>query len=336
MEYRDYPILILDDERDIVQGFRFQFQKDFTIFTAITPDAAFDILGNQSVAVVVSDQRMPKMNGVDFLGAVLKMDSQIVRILLTGYTDMQVAIRAINIAEIFRYVEKPYDSEDMRRTLRMAIEKYVMQRERLEKQKLIFRVNSLFYASITTLTAALDSQTGPDPHHARRVSQLAVHLGLALHLPPTQLGELELAAMFHDIGKLGIPDKILQKQGHLNEPEQQIMNEHPTIGAKILQTIKGLQGLAPVLLHHHECFNGQGYPSGLKGQNIPLYARIITLADSYDLLTSGNPGGHKNAIKELIRQAGDKFDPRLVKLLEQTTKQGLDLDKIPSYYQYCL
>jgi len=130
------------------------------------------------------------------------------------------------------------------------------------------------------------------------------------------LDKLEISALFHDIGKLGVPDSILLKPGKLDELEFQKIKEHPTIGVNILKNIEFLKGSFPIILHHHERYAGNGYPDGISGKDIPLEARILCVADTYDAMTSDRPYRkalpHEEAVAEIIRFKGSQFDPEIV------------------------
>ena len=153
--------------------------------------------------------------------------------------------------------------------------------------------------------------------HSIRVAEYSVLLGSELGFTQEQLRELELAALFHDIGKIGIPDHVLLKPARLSKAEFEIMKSHPVRSAKILEKISAFEKILPGIKHHHERFDGLGYPDGLKGDEIPLYARIILIADTYDAMTSTRPYrlalDRKIAFEELERCSGTQFDEKLVK-----------------------
>jgi len=173
-----------------------------------------------------------------------------------------------------------------------------------------------YVSTVKVLAAAIDARDPYTLGHSTRVSQLSVKIGEALGLPRRELEDLEVASLFHDVGKLKTPDYVLQKEGPLNPLEHREMSEHSEHGAAILSRAKSLQKYIPAVRHHHEWFNGEGYPDGLRAEDIPLHAAIITVADSYDAMTTSRPYkipcAPEEALRELNRYAGKQFDPRIV------------------------
>jgi diguanylate cyclase (GGDEF)-like protein/putative nucleotidyltransferase with HDIG domain len=171
---------------------------------------------------------------------------------------------------------------------------------------------------IYALAATVDAKDHYTYGHSKKVSEYAVTTAEALGLPADRVATVRAAALLHDIGKIGVPDSILNKQGPLTSEEWEPIKEHPQLGVEILRHVIDLINCLPAILHHHEHFNGTGYPSGLKGNNIPLEARILAVADAYDAMTSFRPYRERlmpqEAIAELRRCAGTRFDPELVEI----------------------
>ena len=161
-----------------------------------------------------------------------------------------------------------------------------------------------------------------DPHigdHLRAVSRLAVRIGLRMSLPSDQLDALSLGALLHDVGKIGVPDRILQKPGRLTDEEYQIIKRHPVLGARMLASVRELAPAVPAVRHHHERFDGKGYPEGLVGEDIPLGARIISVVDAFDSMVRERPYGYgisrETALEEIENNSGTQFDPQVVRAL---------------------
>ena len=187
------------------------------------------------------------------------------------------------------------------------------QKEALEKA--FGTLNSTYKDTIVTLSNAVDARDPYTAGHSERVAAISLGTGKKLGLSKENLEKLELSALFHDIGKLGVPDNILLKPGKLDALEYQKIMEHPSIGVNILKDIEFLNDSLPTILHHHERYAGKGYPDGISGKDIPLEARIICVADTYDAMTSDRPYrkglSHKEAISEIIRFKGLQFDPEI-------------------------
>lgn len=198
------------------------------------------------------------------------------------------------------------------------------------------------HASVEVITAALHERDAYTRFHCDRVMRLAQALGEACGLSRAELKTLHLGAVFHDIGKIGVPDAVLLKRGRLTEPETELMRRHPTIGFTMIAHIPFLTKAAEVVLHHHESFDGSGYPSGLSAHRIPLVARIFTVVDALDAMTSNRPYRQAlpftQALDELRRCSGTQFDPHIVDIVLAIPLDELiacsrgDLENLPATY----
>jgi putative nucleotidyltransferase with HDIG domain len=179
---------------------------------------------------------------------------------------------------------------------------------------------------LLALTRALDLRDTETEEHSTRVAQYAMTIGRAMGLPAEQLAALELGALLHDVGKIGIPDAILRKPGPLDVAEWEIMRRHPKLGHEILHGVDFLEPSLPVVLYHHERWNGNGYPCGLAGEAIPLNARIFAIADAYDAITSSRPYKSAQPVavarQQITAAAGAHFDPQVVEAFLHTPLAG--------------
>lgn len=179
----------------------------------------------------------------------------------------------------------------------------------------------LFFGTVSALSQAIDAKDGFTRGHADRVSRIAGAIARELGLSEKQIEQIELAGLLHDIGKIGVEDRILMKPMRLEADEQELMRRHPIYGASILEPSAALRPLVPMVLHHHENYDGSGYPEGLKGDQIPLGSRIIIVADAYEAMTSDRiyrkALGHTRAMEQLVKYKGVQFDPGAVRALEQ-------------------
>lgn len=213
----------------------------------------------------------------------------------------------------------------------------VLQNKSLLDQKMELEIsyqklNSSYKNTIMTLSNAVDARDTYTAGHSERVAEISLEIGKELGLSESQLENLELAALFHDIGKLGIPDKILHKPGKLTDDEYEIIKAHSQIGINILKNIDFLKEVLPIILYHHEKYSGDGYPAGLKWNEIPLESRIIAVADTYDAMTSDRPYrrglAHSDAASEIMTLKGIQFDPDIADAFYKI--ENLISQKIPS------
>ncbi|MCX7668114.1 MAG: HD-GYP domain-containing protein, partial [Atribacterota bacterium] len=208
---------------------------------------------------------------------------------------------------------KSHPSQGIADILRIA-ENWMYQRKLTDG--LSFRVQTIHFLQKTLREVAYEVE-----EHSRRMKKWASQVAAFLNLPQTEKDMLSLFAEFHDVGKIAIPPAILQKKGPLNEEEWKTVRRHPEVGFRIVQAIPELASLAPFILAHHEWYNGQGYPRGLKGKEIPLLSRLIAICDAFEVMTSGRPYKKalslEEAIAELQRCRGTQFDPQLVDVFIQ-------------------
>jgi HD-GYP domain-containing protein (c-di-GMP phosphodiesterase class II) len=186
----------------------------------------------------------------------------------------------------------------------------------IENASLYKELDELFLASIRAIVEAVDAKDPYTRGHSARVVDYALAIGNALDFNKDELKRLEVSAILHDVGKIGIPDRILGKPGKLTYEEFSYMKRHPVLGSSIIEPIAELRDLIPNIMYHHEKYDGSGYPKGLKGEEIPFFARIICIADSFDAMTTDRPyrkrKSRKIAFKELRDNSGTQFDPKLV------------------------
>lgn len=186
----------------------------------------------------------------------------------------------------------------------------------VENASLYKELDEMFLASIRAIVEAVDAKDPYTCGHSGRVVEYSLLVGEAMELGKDEMKRLEVSAILHDVGKIGIPDRILGKRGKLTVEEENQMKRHPVLGSSIIGPIDKLKNLIPNIMHHHERFDGAGYPDGLRGEEIPFFARIIGIADSFDAITTDRPYRRRKtrgtAFKELKNHSGTQFDPKLV------------------------
>lgn len=320
-------VLVVDDEETNLRTLRRILRSDYSVLTANSGNEGIEVLRqNKDVALILSDQRMPSMTGSQFLGESIRFSPNSIRFLITGYADLDAIVDAINTGHIYRYITKPWNSEELLIDVKRAVEHYLTSKEnqRLSKfnEKLVGDLKELLFNTVSAISNALEAKDSYTFGHSTRVTYYSIEIGRAVGLDEQQLSYLEFAGLLHDIGKIGVPELILNKPSRLTDEEFSIINRHPLRGGKILSRLRNLQDVIDVVVHHHEKYDGTGHPDHLKGEDIPYGARILAVADSYDAMTSDRPYRkgmpHDIAIKELLRCCNTQFDPDLVEAFLQT------------------
>ncbi|HEV3468031.1 MAG TPA: HD domain-containing phosphohydrolase, partial [Pyrinomonadaceae bacterium] len=273
------------------------------------------------VALLITDQRMPGMTGIELLKRAAALRPHMVRIILTGYADMEARVEAVNCGQVYRYVAKPWGNEDLRLTAARALEHYEANRARHElaesNERLSRRIQATSCGIIRAVSDALEAKDRHIYGHGRRVSGYATAVARRMRLGVELLEQITLAALLHDIGKIATPDRILLKPDVLTADERGVVRQHAERGARMLARVPGMEEAAELVRYHHEDYDGGGYPEGLAGEQIPVGARIIRVADAYDAMTSPRPFrdalDHQAAVAELLEGAGSRFDPEAVR-----------------------
>ncbi|MEA2486051.1 MAG: hypothetical protein QOD46_1162, partial [Actinomycetota bacterium] len=231
--------------------------------------------------------------------------------------------------EAYRVDERPFRLEDHQQIeilARFAMNSY-------SNIRWASKLESHYTTTIETMVSALEARNPDTNAHAKRIPDLVLGLASAMHLSPEFRRSLRLGSILHDVGKIGVPDSILLKPASLSEPEWEIMRGHPTIGERMLKPIEFLLPALPIIRHHHERWDGRGYPDGLAKEDIPLGARMVAVCDTFDAMVSDRPYRSgvsiAEAVEEILRCSGTQFDPACAKLLvDMVTKVGdEDLEK---------
>lgn len=325
-----YKVLMVDDEEDNLALLHRTLRGEFDTIKTTSPLDALEILRREPVDIIISDHKMPDMDGVEFLKQSFELNPNCVRLLVTAYSDSSILIDAINFGKIDRYIKKPWDPAELISTLKTSIEFFQLKKE---NNRLIHDLKELFSGTINAIIEALDAKDSFTYGRSRRVTFFALMMARHLDLPSEELGKLELAGLLHDIGMIGVSEEILNKTEELSDSEYESIKKHVDHGVKILEDIKQLKDIVKIIKFHHERFDGKGYPHGLKEDEIPLNARIISIADAYDSMVSnrsyreGLP--HEEAIKRIQEQSGHQFDPEIVRIFMEVIPDAIS--KINEY-----
>ncbi len=331
-----YKVLIVDDEPDNLQLLYRTLRRDYEVTRAQGPLEALEILKDNSFNCIVSDHKMPDMDGVEFLKRTCDMYPDTIRLLVTAYSDVEILMNAINYAKIYRYIKKPYSPEELLHIVQLALEFYQLKED---NKKLIVDLKDLFSGTINAIMDALDSKDSYTLGRSRRVAFYTTKIIAAMDLNKTEKATIELAALLHDIGMIGVQEEILHKVEKLTELERDEIKKHVFYSIKILEDIKQLDKVTDIIKYHHEFYNGGGYPFGIKGDEIPLGARIIAIADAYDSLVSFRPYREgltpEDAIKKIEEKRGEQFDPRILDIFESVADDAnKEWDRLNPYVNH--
>ena len=319
-------LLFVDDEANILSSLKRVFRPfGYRIFTAESGADGLEVMAREKVDLVISDMRMPTMNGAQFLEQVRRNWPDAVRILLTGYADIGSTIDAINKGQIYRYVSKPWEDNDIVITVRQALERRALEhekarleeltraqneelkelnanlenkvRERTEelRQTMGFlemaheRLKKGFMASIRAFSSLIEMRSGGVlAGQSKRVGENARKLARQLGMSEAEVQDVVFATLLKDLGKMSLPDRLLSKPlSNLDSEEMALVTKHPIQGQAALMSMEQLEGAAKLIRHQHEQFNGGGHPDHLSGLEIPLGARILAVVGDYDALQAG-------------------------------------------------
>ena len=332
-ENQRYKILIVDDEPDNLQLLYRTLRRDYEVTKAQGPLEALEILKETPFNCILSDHKMPDMDGVEFLKRTYDMYPDTIRLLVTAYSDVEILMNAINYAKIYRYIKKPYSPEELLHIVQLALEYYQLKED---NKKLIVDLKDLFSGTINAIMDALDSKDSYTLGRSRRVAFYTSKIIAAMDLNKTEKATIELAALLHDIGMIGVQEDILHKVEKLTDEEREEIRNHVFYSVKILEDIKQLDKVTDIIRYHHEFYNGAGYPFGIKGEEIPLGARIIAIADAYDSLVSFRPYREgltpEEALKIIEEKRGEQFDPNILDIFENVVDEAnKEWDKLNPY-----
>jgi putative two-component system response regulator len=289
-------------------------------YVAYSSTGGIDILKQKKVDIVLSDVGLPGISGIELTKKLETMYLDIPVVLLTGLSDLSSVKRALRNGAS-DYLIKPVKIEE----LPVVIERN-LERRRLESNRLQQNTADILLKALRALMRALDAKDEYSSGHSQRVVVLAMRMADELKLNEEERYKLQLSAFLHDIGKIGMPDSILKKADSLEDYEFRKAKDHPVIGSKIIAEIEELSDVASIVRHHHERFDGTGYPDGLKGEAIPFFSRILAILDAYEALVSDRvyrKAINKSlALQEISKNAGWQFDPFLVDVFSRVIKKN--------------
>jgi response regulator RpfG family c-di-GMP phosphodiesterase len=340
-------VLCVDDEPGILSALKRVLRSpDIAIITATSGDQALEFMAELPIDLVISDMRMPGMDGAQLLERICRDWPDTVRMLLTGYSDTAATIQAVNRGRIFRYLQKPWDERELVESVREGLELRLRMKdearlvsmgaaqgeqlrqlngelEQLQDQHAADRRNSdsarqrHYLQSVKVLTNLLEVRCTDLFEHGRRVATLARDLARGMELPSEAVLDVFVAGLLHDVGLIGLSDEMLsQLDGTGNSQDDGIYRDHPSLSARALAAMEDMLPVACLIEAHHERFDGKGFPLGSAGSAIPLGARILAVADAVDDFGYGRSGfvrcDDKALAERLLAASGTCFDPAVV------------------------
>lgn len=366
-EHEPVAVLLVDDEENILRSIQrlLMDEEDVEIITATSGEAGLKLIpGLANLGLIVSDQRMPGMTGAVFLEKAREINPDASRIILTGYADVTAAVDAINRGGAWRYLAKPWNDEELVRVIHEGLERYriIIENRRLNalvlkqnqeldewnsslKQRVLSQtteirkkneelhevnrqVKDAFDGIITSFSELLNLRDQRCRSHGRNVSNLACNVARVIQLPAAEIETIRVAGLLHDIGELGIADDVLQTPPDMMTSEEaQLYQTHPVRGQTALDAVEQLRPAGILIRHHHERWDGDGFPDHLAGDGIPLGARILACADLIDRIMSRDHTEHAlaAAIARVELEAGHALDPGLIKIFRSTAAETYPL-----------
>lgn len=302
-----YKLLIVDDELANIRLLERLFRQDYFCLTASSGEEAMELLDQHEVAVIITDQRMPGMTGVELLKRSADRRPHMVRILLTGYTDLEALIEAVNCGLVYMYINKPWNNDDLKLRVSRAVEHYETNKRQhslaANNERLNSRLKEMKMGFVRAMASVVQLKDEFLYEHGSRVSKYSISLGEKLGLSAELMLDLTAAAFLHDIGVVTAAAEALP---HKNAES----------AAQIVGCITEFKDAADIIRYQYENFDGSGTPLGLIGDQIPITARVLRVAKEFDLMTNtknGAPGlSHEEAFERLHGGAGREFDPNVV------------------------
>ena len=340
-EKSKYKIIAVDDEMGIIDSLKV-YLRDYSITGVTDPQEAIEKVKNEHFDLMLLDYIMTPFHGDHVVEEIRKFNKDLYILLLTGHKDLAPPLETIKKLDIQGYCEKS-DKFDQ---LLLLIESGL---KSVEQMNMIKQINEeladskellekSYLESIEVLRRTVEVKDVYTRGHSDRVSEYSLLIGKKLNLPPEQMKILKIGALFHDIGKIGIPDAILLKTDKLTDDEYSEIKNHPAIGAHILSNASIFADIIPIVKHHHERYDGKGYPARLAGEDIPYLARIVAVADTFDAMTSRR--SYRQALdfdytmNEIERCKGTQFDPAIADVFLEILRTNQDkITEIQKKYQ---
>ncbi|HEX5723949.1 MAG TPA: HD domain-containing phosphohydrolase [Longimicrobiaceae bacterium] len=330
-------VIVADDDAGIRGVLSALLGDHYDLVLAPDGHEALRLYEQGGADLFLSDLQMPGMTGLELLRRAKARDDTVAFIILTGTGDIGAAVEALRL-QADDYLVKPFHTDEVLLACERALSYRRLERENRSYQRQLEarvadqarQIETLLVDALRSLAAAIETRDGYTGGHVERVARYAAATGRELGLSAAELRALWVGALLHDVGKIGVPDHILNKPASLTPEEYAEMKRHPEIGGAIMERSGFLRPGLPAVLHHQEHWDGTGYPFGLHGEQISLQGRIVAVADTYDAIISARPyrgaGTGDEALGEIRQCAGRQFDPRVVEAFLRAAAQGFPLD----------
>jgi putative two-component system response regulator len=317
-------LLIVDDEPAIRKMVRQKFAAEgYLCLEATDKKQALDIINGDKISLVILNSNMPDNSSTDLLQEITTFYPDIA-IIVAGESDDKNSVIQYLKQGVYDYITKPFNLEELSITVQRALENRRLIMENYEFRRTLGnessnqagKLQTQSFSAIATLVNMLEAKDKFTRNHSQRVSEIALAIARELGLPQETIDKIQLASLVHDLGNIGVKELILNKPSSLNADELSQARKHPELGEQILESIAHDEEILQMVRGHHERFDGSGYPDGLKGNDIPLGARIIAIAEAYEAMTYERPYrprlSKKEALDELERCKNTQFDPEIV------------------------
>ncbi len=333
-------VLVVDDEEPIRTALRkYLVQQGYEVATAATGEEALKVLQRQKVACILLDVRLPGVSGVDLVPKIIELEPSVALLMLTAVNDATSAALCMQRGAM-DYLTKPIELTDLSRAIQRALRRRdtMLEQENLNqwlKEEVAVRTAEvrserakLERLSVATLEALVNALEAKDPYlrgHSARVADLSAMIASEMELPDETVDSIRMAGRLHDIGKIGIREEILNKEGPLTADEYEQVKQHVTVGSQILAPLAHLKAIIGYVRSHHERWDGQGYPDKLSGEAIPLGARVLCASEIFDALTTSRPYQEKMspelAVERMRDLVGTVLDPAIHQALDSVVQR---------------
>jgi response regulator RpfG family c-di-GMP phosphodiesterase len=303
-------ILFVDDQKIYLDYSRELFDnRGLAVMTASSGAEALRMVHENIIAVIIADNQMPGMNGLELLAKVKEISPHTVKVMMTGSADLATTLSAINNGEVFRFVVKPWKDMEMVKAVKDSIRRFRILQSLKREDEFVLH----------SLAQTIELKDACTKGHCDRVATIALRIAAKLDLNDSRQEEIKFGSWLHDCGKIGVPEVVLNAPRALTKEEFELVKNHSVWGCTVVRKANLSETVQNIVLYHHERYDGQGYPSGLQGRDIPLEARIVAVADVYDALSVDRPYRKKLSQEQIIEtirnMRGTGLDPEIVDAL---------------------